>query len=182
MVDKLEKIEQLLKEIKNEKPKGSAKIDVDKITEDVFNMVMDKLKKDGIGKVELAPAEYILGKFQEKEVGRWEKALRELTEDQLKIGAFCISLNRNTNKSEIISKVFGKQFTGGSKYSDYSKQIDGLIDAEILKKDKAGYLKINIEDKIRVEMASYNPTEEKIQNVIDRIKRIFIEKMGNSDE
>jgi hypothetical protein len=184
VLDKLTKVEELLKEIKSTKQSTDVvKTDTMKqVVDAVYKRVMEQLKNEGIGRIELAPPEYILNKFQEKEVERWEEALRELDEDELKIASFVLSLNKQTTKSEIIAKIFGKQYTSGQAYMDYSKKIDRLIELEIFRTDKAKRIYPNLFEKVSSELKVYNPNEEKIKQVHDRILRIFIKKIEEENE
>jgi len=182
VLDKLTKVEELLKEIKSTKQSTDVDKDIDKIADVVYKRVMEQLKNEGIGKIELAPSEYILNKFQEKEVKRWEEKLNELDEDELKIGAFVIALDRQTTKREILGKVFGASYTSGELYQDYSKKIDRLIELGILRIDTAKRIYSAIYETVKTTLEAYKPSEEKIQEIMDRIKRIFIKKIEEENE
>jgi len=187
---KLSKVEQLLKELKediNKKPPigNSTKVEhkltdeaIDELTDKVTVKVIDKIRKEGFGtKIILPPPKYILEKFQEQEIRRWEDKLKKLDEDHLRIGAFVIALDRQTNRKEIISAVFGSQYTSGDAYGKYTKLIDDLVEVLIIRADSQKRICPNIEAVVRESLKTYRADEEKIKNVIDRITRIFIEKI-----
>jgi uncharacterized protein YutE (UPF0331/DUF86 family) len=179
--EKISKVEKLLEEIKSGFKSQTEAIDVDKIVDIVYNKVIDKISKEGV-KITLPPAEYILNKFQENEVRRWEEKLEQLDSEEKKIGAFVIALGRQTTRKEILGKVFGASYTSGELYMTYTKKIDKLIELGIIRTDKAGRIYPAIEDNVRNTLETYNPSEEKIQEVMDRIKRIFIEKIEEENE
>jgi intergrase/recombinase len=174
--EKISKVERILEEIKSGLKSQPKDVDLDKIADIVYKRVVDKISREGM-KITLPPAEYILNKFQENEVKRWEEKLEELDLDEKKIGAFIIALNRQTTRKEILGKVFGASYISGELYMAYTKKIDKLIELGIIRTDKAGRIYPAIEESVRNTLETYSPSEEKIQEVMDRIKRIFIEKI-----
>ena len=177
--DKLNKVEKLLEEIKTGM-KPSKNIDTDKIADSVYNRVMEKISKEGV-KIVLPPASYILNKFQKKEIERWEKKLKEIDKDGIKIGAFLIALNRQSTRKEILGKVFGASYTSGELYQKHTKKIDKLIELGIFRTDKIGRIYPSIENTVEQTLETYKPTKEQIQQITDRIKRIFIEKIEGEE-
>ena len=185
MVDistKLEKVEQLLKEIKEDlSKKASVKIsgiDADAVRK-IVKEEISKIDFKGDAKIVLPAPDYILEKFQEAEIRRWEGRLKELDEEHLKVGAFVLALDKQTTRKEVIGRVFGNSYTAGSGYTEKSKILDDLIEAAVLRTDTAKRIYPNVKELIRENLKTYNAGEEKIQNMIDRILRIFITKVDD---
>jgi ribosomal protein S20 len=178
--DKIGKVERLLEEIKSGM-KPSKGIDADRIVDIVYDKVINKISKEGLLAPKLQPPEYILSKFQEEEVKRWEEAFRSLNTDEKKIASFVLALDKQTTKNEIITRLFGKEKTTGTSYQDYSKKIDRLVELEIFRTDKAKRIYPNLFEKISFELKTYNPSEEKIKQVMDRLKRILIEEVEKNE-
>jgi len=185
MVDKLDQMMQMLKEIQEEKkkPKKGDSVNEDEIVKRVYEKVMDKIGKDGIcNKISLLPAKYVLEKFQEKEINRWEKKLGELDHDHIKIGAFVIALGKATNRTEIITKVFGSNNATGAGYMKHAPKIDDLINLLVLRVDKQKRIYSNVSETIEENLKTYEPSQEKIRDTTDRILRIFIGKMEDEPD
>jgi len=176
----LKKVEEILQDMRKNVSSSAEAIDTNKIVSLVYDKIIEKINKEGLAP-KLQSSEYILEKFQEKEVKRWEEKLNELDEDELKIGAFVIALDRQTTKKEILGKVFGASYTSGELYQDYSKKIDRLVELGIFRTDTAKRIYPAVYETVKTTLETYKPSEEKIQQIMDRIKRIFIEKMEEEE-
>lgn len=139
-------------------------------TQVIVREVLEQLPERSEGKVvQVNPIEKLKQEFLEDAKQKVQGDIQSLDEEQERILKYVESLGKRTNLSQIMTKCFDLNTTGGASRTRLRDKIDKMVSTGLIRKDNNSRLHPNLIKHIDEYLSIHDGTDQQVQQVYDRI-------------